>query len=198
MKEKISFYNNYFSQIKEVTSKLDKREIEKLVDNLVRVKKNKGRIFFLGVGGSAGNCSHAVNDFRKLCNIESYSPVDNVSELTARINDEGWDNSFKDWLLASNLNKKDVLFIFSVGGGNKKKNVSTNLIKAIDLGKSKKSKILGIVGKTNGYLALKGDCVIKIPFISQKFLTPFSEAMQGVIWHFLVSHPKLQVKKTKW
>tara|TARA_B100001093_G_C26642712_1_gene933937 strand:+ start:348 stop:944 length:597 start_codon:yes stop_codon:yes gene_type:complete len=198
MNKKISFYNNYFSQIKEVTSKLDKREVEKLVDNLVRVKKNKGRIFFLGVGGSAGNCSHAVNDFRKLCNIESYSPVDNVSELTARINDEGWNNSFRDWLLASNLNKKDVLFIFSVGGGNKKKNVSTNLIKAIDLGKSKKSKILGIVGKTNGYLALRGDCVIKIPFISQKFLTPFSEAMQGVIWHFLVSHPKLQVKKTKW
>ena len=118
-------------------------------------KKTRGEFFFLGVGGSAGNCSHAVNDFRKLCKIGSYSPVDNVSELTARINDEGWDNSFKDWLLASNLNKKDVLFIFSVGGGNKEKNVSTNLIKAIDLGKVKKSKILGIVGKTNGYLAKK-------------------------------------------
>ncbi len=198
MKKKVSFYDNYFSKIKEVTSKLDKKNIEKLVNILVTVKKNKGRIFFLGVGGSAGNCSHAVNDFRKLCNIESYSPVDNVSELTARINDEGWDNSFKDWLVGSNLNRRDVLFILSVGGGNKKKKVSTNLIKAIDLGKSKKSKILGIVGKTNGYLALKGDCVIKIPFVNQKFLTPFSEAMQGVIWHFLVSHPKLQVKKTKW
>jgi D-sedoheptulose 7-phosphate isomerase len=198
MKKKVSFYDNYFSKIKEVTSKLDKKEVEKLVSILVKVKKNKGRIFFLGVGGSAGNCSHAVNDFRKLCNIESYSPVDNVSELTARINDEGWDNSFKDWLIGSNLNRRDVLFILSVGGGNKRKNVSTNLIKAIDLGKLKKSKILGIVGKTNGYLALKGDHVIKIPFVTKKFLTPFSEAMQGVIWHYLVSHPKLQVKKTKW
>ena len=198
MNERLSFSVKYFDEISNVIKYLDRDNLEELVDNLVKVKKNKGRIFFLGVGGSAGNCSHAVNDFRKLCNIESYSPVDNVSELTARINDEGWDDSFKDWLIASRLNKKDVLFIFSVGGGNKKKNVSTNLIKAIDLGKSKKSKILGIVGKTNGYLALKGDCVIKIPFINQKFLTPFAEAMQAVIWHYLVSHPKLQVKKTKW
>ena len=198
MKNKSNFCENYFKKINEVIEKLDKKDLERLVLNLVNVKKNKGRIFFLGVGGSAGNCSHAVNDFRKLCKIESYSPVDNVSELTARINDEGWDNSFKDWLLASNLNKKDVLFIFSVGGGNKEKNVSTNLIKAIDLGKVKKSKILGIVGKTNGYLAKKGDCVIKIPFVNKKFLTPFSESLQTVVWHYLVSHPKLQVKKTKW
>ncbi len=198
MSKKLIFSKKYFEDIINVIKYLDHNNLEKLVDILVRVKKNKGRIFFLGVGGSAGNCSHAVNDFRKLCNIESYSPVDNVSELTARINDEGWDNSFKDWLIASKINKNDVIFIFSVGGGNKKKNVSTNLIKAIDLGKSKKSKILGIVGKTNGYLALKGDCVIKIPFINQKFLTPFAEAMQAVIWHYLVSHPRLQVKKTKW
>ena len=198
MNKKLIFSKKYFEDIINVIKYLDHNNLEKLVDILVRVKKNKGRIFFLGVGGSAGNCSHAVNDFRKLCNIESYSPVDNVSELTARINDEGWDNSLKDWLIASKINKNDVIFIFSVGGGNKKKNVSTNLIKAIDLGKSKKSKILGIVGKTNGYLALKGDCVIKIPFINQKFLTPFAEAMQAVIWHYLVSHPRLQVKKTKW
>ena len=198
MNKKLIFSKKYFEDIINVIKYLDHNNLEKLVDILVRVKKNKGRIFFLGVGGSAGNCSHAVNDFRKLCNIESYSPVDNVSELTARINDEGWDNSFKDWLIASNINKNDVIFIFSVGGGNKKKNVSTNLIKAIDLGKSKKSKILGIVGKTNGYLALKGDCVIKIPFINQKFLTPFAEAMQAVIWHCLVSQPILQKNKTKW
>ena len=139
MNERLSFSVKYFDEISNVIKYLDRDNLEELVDNLVKVKKNKGRIFFLGVGGSAGNCSHAVNDFRKLCNIESYSPVDNVSELTARINDEGWDDSFKDWLIASRLNKKDVLFIFSVGGGNKKKNVSTNLIKAIDLGKSKKS-----------------------------------------------------------
>lgn len=198
MIKKLNFARKYFKEINNVIKKLDLNEVEKLVDRLVEVKKNKGRIFFLGVGGSAGNCSHAVNDFRKLCKIESYSPIDNVSELTARINDEGWENSFKDWLIDSKINRKDVLFVFSVGGGSKKKNVSVNLIKAIDHGRSKKSKILGIVGKTNGYLALKGDCVIKIPFINQKFLTPFSEAMQGVIWHYLVSHPRLQVKKTKW
>ena len=192
------FSRKYFQEIINVIGMLDHGELEKLVTNLKKLKKNKGRLFFLGVGGSAGNCSHAVNDFRKLCNIESYSPVDNVSELTARINDEGWDNSYRDWLIASNFNNKDVLFIFSVGGGNKKKKVSTNLIKAIDLGKLKKSKVLGIVGKTDGYLALKGDCVIKIPYINKKFLTPFSEAMQGVIWHYLVSHPDLQEKKTKW
>ena len=121
MNERLSFSVKYFDEISNVIKRLDRDNLEKLVDNLVKVKKNKGRIFFLGVGGSAGNCSHAVNDFRKLCDIESYSPVDNVSELTARINDEGWDNSFKDWLIASRLNKKDVLFVFSVGGGNKKK-----------------------------------------------------------------------------
>ena len=121
MNERLSFSVKYFDEISNVIKHLDRDNLEKLVDNLVKVKKNKGRIFFLGVGGSAGNCSHAVNDFRKLCDIESYSPVDNVSELTARINDEGWDNSFKDWLIASRLNKKDVLFVFSVGGGNKKK-----------------------------------------------------------------------------
>ena len=139
-----------------------------------------------------------MNDFRKIANIECYTPTDNVSELTARINDEGWDNSFKDWLLASNFNKKDILFILSVGGGNKKKNVSTNLIKAIDLGISKKSKIVGIVGKDDGYLAKKGNCVVIIPYINKKLITPLAEAFQAVIWHFLVSHPKLQVKNTKW
>ena len=131
MKKKVSFYDNYFSKIKEVTSKLDKKNIEKLVNILVTVKKNKGRIFFLGVGGSAGNCSHAVNDFRKLCNIESYSPVDNVSELTARINDEGWDTRYSNWLKGSNLNEKDVLLIFSVGGGHLEKNISVNILKSL-------------------------------------------------------------------
>jgi D-sedoheptulose 7-phosphate isomerase len=195
-KKKFSSY--YFEKVNEVSSKLDKKVLDNLVEHLIRVKKNRGRIFFLGVGGSAGNCSHAVNDFRKLCNIESYTPVDNVSELTARINDEGWDNSFKDWLVASNFNKKDILFILSVGGGNKNKNVSTNLIKAIDLGIKKKSKIIGIVGKNDGYLAKKGNCVAVIPYISQKLITPLAEAFQAVIWHFLVSHPKLQVKNNKW
>lgn len=198
MKSKYTFIKKYFKEINRVIENFNISDLEQLVEHIRKVKKNRGRIFFLGVGGSAGNCSHAVNDFRKLCNIESYSPVDNVSELTARINDEGWDNSFKDWLIASRLSRKDILFIFSVGGGNKKKNISTNLIKAIDLGKKTKSKILGIVGKTDGYLAKKGDCVIKIPIKDKKFLTPFTEGLQAVIWHFLVSHPLIQANKTKW
>ena len=195
---KKNFTNYYFDSFISAANKINKKKLGLFVEDLLTVKKNHGRVFFLGVGGSAGNCSHAVNDFRKLCNIESYSPVDNVSELTARINDEGWENSFKDWLIASNLNKKDALFILSVGGGNKKKNISTNLIKAIDLGIKKTSRILGIVGKEDGYLAKKGDNVIAVPLISKKLLTPLSESFQSVIWHYLVSHPKLQVNSTKW
>ena len=192
------FSNYFFSNVGKVSQLIDQVTLNTLVKHLVKVKKDKGRVFFLGVGGSAGNCSHAVNDFRKLCNLESYTPIDNVSELTARINDEGWDNSFKDWLIASNFNKFDVLFIFSVGGGNRKKKISTNLIKAIDLAIKKKSKIFGIVGRKDGYLAKKGNCVVVIPNIEKDLLTPLTEAYQAVVWHFLVSHPDLQENKTKW
>ena len=199
MNSKNKKFSDYFFYNVEKTSKLiDKSKLNDLVKYLVKVKKDKGRVFFLGVGGSAGNCSHAVNDFRKLCNLESYTPIDNVSELTARINDEGWDNSFKDWLIASNFNKLDALFIFSVGGGNRKKKISTNLIKAIDLAVMKKSKIFGIVGRKDGYLAKKGNCVVIIPNIEKNLLTPLTEAYQAVVWHFLVSHPDLQENKTKW
>ena len=199
MKYKNSKFSEYFfSNVGKISQLIDKAQLNTMVRHLVKVKKDKGRVFFLGVGGSAGNCSHAVSDFRKLCNLESYTPIDNVSELTARINDEGWDNSFKDWLLASNFNKFDVLFIFSVGGGNRKKKISTNLIKAIDLAIKKKSKIFGIVGRKDGYLAKKGNCVVVIPNIDKKLLTPLSEAYQAVVWHFLVSHPDLQENKTKW
>ena len=187
-----NFFNYYFNSFSEVAKKLDENTVERFVHILQKTKKNNGRVFFIGVGGSAGNCSHAVNDFRKLCKIESYTPVDNVSELIARINDEGWDNSFKDWLKASNFSQKDTLFVMSVGGGNKLKKVSTNLIKAIDLAKKKNSKVIGIVGKEDGYLAKKGNCVIIIPFISKQLLTPFAESFQSVIWHYLVSHPKLK------
>ena len=193
-----TFVNHYFDQIESTSRNLNKKKLVELVKNLASLKKRKGRLFFLGVGGSAGNCSHAVNDFRKLCNLESYSPLDNVSELTARINDEGWDNSLKDWLIASNLKKEDALFIFSVGGGNKKKNISTNLIKAIDHAKKIKSKIFGIVGRTDGYLYRKADTVINIPFKDDKLVTPLSESFQAVVWHFLVSHPLLKKNKTKW
>ena len=175
------FSKYFFDNIERVSNLIDKNQLNNLVKGLLKVKKDKVRIFFLGVGGSAGNCSHAVNDFRKLCNLESYTPIDNVSELTARINDEGWENSFKDWLIASNLNKSDVLFIFSVGGGNKEKNVSTNLIKAIDLAVQKKSKIFGIVGRKDGYLAKKGNCVIIMPTVEKNLLTPLTESYQAVI-----------------
>ena len=169
MKFQKKFTNIFFDQVDEISKNLDKKKIENLVLKVLKVKKNNGRIFFLGVGGSAGNCSHAVNDFRKLCNIECYSPTDNVSELTARINDDGWPNSYVDWLKVSNLNKKDALFIFSVGGGNKKYNVSVNLIKSIDYSKKIGCKIFGIVGRNDGYLNKKGNCVILIPTKTYSF-----------------------------
>ena len=189
---------NYFNLIPELVKKIDTKKIQKVVNHLISVKRKKGRIFFLGVGGSAGNCSHAVNDFRKICEIESYTPTDNVSELTARINDDGWDSSFRNWLKISQLNSKDVLFIFSVGGGNQKKKVSVNLIKAIDYARNKKSKVLGIVGRDGGYTKKKGDAVIIIPTLDKKLITPYAESFQSVIWHCLVTHPKLQSKKMKW
>ena len=189
---------NYFHLIPELIKKIDMKKINKVINYLISVKRKKGRIFFLGVGGSAGNCSHAVNDFRKICEIESYTPTDNVSELTARINDDGWNSSFKNWLEISQLNSKDVLFIFSVGGGNLKKKVSINLIKAIEYAKIKKSKVLGIVGRDGGYTAKKGDAVVVIPTVDKKLITPYAESFQSVIWHCLVTHPKLQSKKMKW
>ena len=189
---------NYFNLIPELVKKIDTKKIQRVVNHLISVKRKKGRIFFLGVGGSAGNCSHAVNDFRKICEIESYTPTDNVSELTARINDDGWDGSFRNWLKISQLNSKDVLFIFSVGGGNQKKKVSVNLIKAIDYARNKKSKVLGIVGRDGGYTKKKGDAVIIIPTLDKKLITPYAESFQSVIWHCLVTHPKLQSKKMKW
>ena len=194
----INFINDYFSKVSLISNKMISKEIDDLINQLVLLKKRKGRLFFLGVGGSAGNASHAVNDFRKLCNIESYSPTDNVSELTARINDEGWESSFVNWLKVSKINKKDSIFIFSVGGGNKKKNISTNLIKAIDYSKRKKIKVFGVIGKNDGYAKKKGDNVIVIPEIDNIMVTPFSEAFQAVVWHCLISHPFLQENNTKW
>jgi len=195
---KSSHIKNFFSEVISIAEKINKSEIQKLAENINNVRKKKGRLFFLGVGGSAGNCSHAVNDFRKLCNLESYSPTDNVSELTARINDEGWDSSFSEWLKVSNLKKEDALFIMSVGGGNLKKKVSVNLVNAIKYAKIKKSKVFGIVGKDNGYTRLHADVSVLVPNVNDKLITPHSEAFQAVIWHCLVSHPLLQTRKTKW
>ena len=194
----MKFTENYFQNVAKIARAINIKEIDNLVFELDKVKKKGGRIFFLGVGGSAGNCSHAVNDFRKLCNIESYTPTDNVSELTARINDEGWASSFVNWLKVSKFKKKDAIFILSVGGGNKKKNISTNLVMAIDYAKKINSNIFGIIGKQDGYAKKSSNKVIVIPEVDKKLVTPFSEAFQAVVWHCLVSHPKLQVNKTKW
>jgi D-sedoheptulose 7-phosphate isomerase len=192
-------FNKYFlNSISKICGLFDFVQIENLVNEISGIKKNKGRIFFLGVGGSAGNCSHAVNDFRKLCEIECYSPTDNVSELTARTNDEGWKTIFVEWLKISNLNKKDAIFIFSVGGGNKEKKISENLIYAIDYAKHKKARIFSFVGKKDGYAYKKSDISVLIPIIDPKMITPFSETFQTVLWHLLVSHPKLKKKPTKW
>lgn len=192
-------FNKYFlNSISKICGLFDLIQIENLVNEINKIKKNKGRIFFLGLGGSAGNSSHAVNDFRKLCEIECYAPTDNVSELTARTNDEGWKTIFIEWLKISNLNKKDAIFIFSVGGGNKEKKISENLIYAIDYAKHKKAKIFSFVGKKDGYAYKKSDISVLIPIIDPKMITPFSESFQTVLWHLLVSHPKLKKKPTKW
>ena len=198
MKNISSHIINYFHQIGFLSDKVDKNQIEKLVKILIKIRDKKGRVFFLGVGGSASNCSHAVNDFRKICEIECYAPTDNVSELTARINDDGWESALANWLRVSNLSSRDAIFIMSVGGGNKKKNVSVNLIKAIDFAKKKGARILGIVGRDGGYTKKMGDNIILIPTIDKKLVTPYCESFHSIVWHCLVSHPLLQIKKMKW
>ena len=194
----MNFFENFFDGSAKISKKIDINELELLVEAIKKIKNKKGRIFFLGVGGSAGNCSHAVNDFRKLCSIEAYTPLDNVSELTARINDEGWDSSLQKWLEISGLKSTDALFILSVGGGDKKKNISVNLIEAVKYAKKKKAKVFGIIGRKKGYVKKAGNNVIVIPEINKKLITPYSEAFQAVVWHALVSHPMLQSMKTKW
>ena len=194
----MKFAQSYLENFSQVMTLLDKEEISKTIELIHKIKVSKGRIFFLGVGGSAGNASHAVNDFRKITEIECYAPTDNVSELTARINDEGWDTSITEWLKISNLNKKDLLFIFSVGGGNLKKNVSINLVNAIKYGKKVKSKITGIIGRDGGFTKKNSNTCILVPTVDKKLITPSAESMQAVIWHLIVSHPKLLKNTTKW
>jgi len=188
----------FFSEIERIAAEIDLAAIERMAESLAALRERGGRLFLLGVGGSAGNCSHAVNDFRKLCDIEAYSPVDNVSELTARTNDEGWDTVFAGWLEVSRLGDKDGLLIFSVGGGDAERNISVNLIRAIDLAKERGAKVFGIVGRGTGYTAKQGDVVVVIPQVNPDRVTPLSEGMQAVVWHCLVSHPVLQSRKTKW
>ena len=188
----------YLHEVSQIANQIDPLEIENLTNELVELRKRKGRLFIIGVGGSAGNSSHAVNDFRKLCGIEAYSPTDNVSELSARINDEGWDTSFCNWLISSNIENNDALLVFSVGGGSIEKNVSVNIVNACKLAKKHSMKIFGIVGPNGGFTFDIGDNVIKVPVIDKSRITPHSEAFQGVIWHCLVSDPRLQINQTKW
>ena len=182
----------------QIIEKMDLTPIEKIADLLVQVKAEGGRIFFLGVGGSAGNCSHAVNDFRKIVGIECYAPTDNVSELTARANDEGWASIFVEWLKISKLLAKDAIFIFSVGGGSLEKNISPNLVTALQYAKTVGAKIMGVVGRDGGYTAQVADACVIVPIVNSENVTPHSEAFQAVVWHLLVSHPKLKANQTKW
>jgi D-sedoheptulose 7-phosphate isomerase len=188
----------FFAAAARICREISFASIEALATEVDRLRERKGRLFLIGVGGSAANCSHAVNDFRKLCGIEAYSPVDNVAELTARTNDEGWDTVFAAWLETSQLGDKDAILIYSVGGGDTERNVSANIVKAIDLAKARSARVLGIVGRESGYTARHGDVVVVIPPVDASWVTPLSEAFQAVVWHCLVSHPSLQRRQTKW
>jgi D-sedoheptulose 7-phosphate isomerase len=194
----MNYSQKHLSEAIEIIHQIDHLLIEKMVDLLLKIKVDGGRIFFLGVGGSAGNCSHAVNDFRKIVGIESYAPTDNVSELTARTNDEGWPTIFVEWLKVSKLLAKDMIFIFSVGGGNLEKNISPNLVEALKYAKSVGAKITGVVGRDGGYTAQVADACVIVPTVNSENITPHSEAFQAVVWHLLVSHPKLKAHQTKW
>jgi D-sedoheptulose 7-phosphate isomerase len=188
----------FFSEVVSIAQKIDIDAIEELAQNLNNLRMQSGRLFVIGVGGSAGNCSHAVNDFRKLCGIEAYAPTDNVSELTARANDEGWHTIFSEWLRVSKITNKDAIFVFSVGGGNVDANVSPNIVTALKLAKERGLKIFGVVGRDGGYAKQVGDCVIVVPTVNDSHVTPHSEAFQAVVWHCLVSNPILQQVATKW
>jgi D-sedoheptulose 7-phosphate isomerase len=188
----------YFQEVVKVAQQIDLPGIEKLATELAALRERHGRLFFIGVGGSAGNCGHAVNDFRKLCGIESYAPTDNVSELTARTNDEGWETVFAAWLRTSRGNKNDAVFVFSVGGGNLEKNVSPNIVAALKEAKERGMKIFGVVGRDGGYTKKVGDNVILVPTVDASRVTPHTEAFHAVVWHCLVSHPALQQIATKW
>lgn len=188
----------FLEEVCETARRIEPDAIEALCDELAGLREREGRLFILGVGGSAGNCSHAVNDFRKLCGIEAYAPTDNVSELTARTNDEGWQTVFAEWLKVSRAGPDDAILVFSVGGGNVEKNVSANLVAAVQEAKARGTRILGIVGRDGGYTKASGDVVVVIPTVEQSRVTPHAEAFQAVVWHCLVSHPKLQSRATKW
>jgi len=194
----MSFVESYLAQARRIAEQLDVAVIDRMARRLAAVRERQGRLFFVGVGGGAGHASHAVNDFRKLADIESYCPTDNVSELTARINDEGWDDSFAEWLRGSRLSARDALFVFSVGGGNEEMNVSVNIVNAVKLARGVGADVLGVVGRDGGYTARASDAVLVIPTVDAQLVTPHTEAFQAVVWHLLVSHPAVARNATKW
>ena len=194
----MTYTENHLNESIQILQSLDVSKIERLAFELNALRQRNGRLFFLGVGGSAANCSHAVNDFRKIAGIESYAPTDNISELTARTNDDGWHTIFSEWLKISHFNKNDAIFILSVGGGNLEKNISPNLVRAIEYSKTIGSKIFGIVGRDGGFTAKVGDVIVIVPTVNPVNVTPHSETFQALIWHLLVSHPLLKIQETKW
>lgn len=194
----MSHVRNYFSEAAEICRSIDAEAIERIAAGLAGLRERGGRLFILGVGGSAANASHAVNDFRKLCDIEAYAPTDNVSELTARTNDEGWESVFVGWLRTSRAGERDAILVFSVGGGNAEHNVSMNLVRALEAAKSRGLSIWGVVGRDGGYTAKMADAVVVVPTVDPERVTPHTEAFHAVVWHCLVSHPALQTQRTKW
>ncbi len=194
----MTYSEKHLNEVRQIIESIDVEAIESMVKLLAQVRTDGGRLFFLGVGGSAGNCSHAVNYFRKIAGIESYAPTDNVSELTARTNDEGWDTVFVEWLKTSRLSERDAVFVFSVGGGDLEKNVSPNLVRALQYAKAVGAGITGVVGRDGGFTATVADVCVIVPTVNPETITPHAEAFQAVVWHLLVSHPGLKASETKW
>lgn len=192
------FVSRYLQEVIQIVGQIDKNQIERMIQILVETRRAEGRLFILGVGGSAGSATHAVNDFRKIANIESYAPTDNVSELTARVNDDGWDSSFSRWLQGSRIKKGDAVMVFSVGGGNPEKNISMNIVKALELAKAVGAKIMGVVGRDGGYTAQVADAAVIIPTVSPDTITPHAEAFQGIVWHLIVSDARIKENEMKW
>ena len=194
----MSYTTDYLSEASQILGKLDVEAIDKMINLLVALRECGGRLFLLGVGGGAGHASHAVNDFRKITDIEAYTPTDNVSELTARVNDDGWESVFVNWLKGSRLNGKDMVFVFSVGGGDLERNISPNLVRALEYAQEVGATICGVVGRDGGYTARVGDACVVVPTVNSETVTPHTESFQALVWHLLVSHPRLQMSAMKW
>ena len=194
----MKFINKYLNETKIIIDLIDKGQLVKIINLIVDIRVNKGRMFIIGVGGGAGHASHAVNDFRKICGIEAYTPTDNVSELTARVNDDGWETAYMNWLKGSKINQNDMVFVFSVGGGHLEKNISVNIVRALELAQKVGAKICGVVGRDGGFTAQVADACLVIPAINDVTVTPQTEGLQAIIWHLVVSHPDLQKYEMKW